>query len=165
MTGRHIGAVARQLDVPVETIRYYERCGLLDKPDRTGSNYRLYGDEQIERLGFILNCRNLGMTHEEIRRLLSVRQRQPKDCTEVNAVIDEHIAHIDERITELRTLSKQLRDLRTRCNEVQSVDDCKIISALRGAPGKKAVRDTKSHVSAHGESRDPRRQSGRRSPS
>ena len=151
MTGRQIGDVATLLGVPVETIRYYERCELLDKPARTGSNYRLYSDEQVERLGFILNCRNLDMTHEEIRRLLQLRRRPPKDCTEVNALIDEHIAHIDERISELRRLSKQLHELRTSCNEVRSVDDCEILSTLRRPPSGKTTRASTSHVGTHAE--------------
>jgi Cd(II)/Pb(II)-responsive transcriptional regulator len=161
MAGRQIGDVAGLLGVPVETIRYYERCGLLDKPTRTGSNYRVYSDEQVERLGFILNCRNLDMTHEEIRRLLKLRHRPPKDCTEVNALIDEHIAHIDERISELRRLSKQLHALRTSCNEIRSVDACEILSTLRRPPSVKATKASPSHVGTHVEpkigKRGPRR--------
>lgn len=149
--GRQIGDVAELFDVSVETIRYYERCGLLDKPTRTDSNYRLYSDEQIERLGFILNCRNLDMTHEEIHRLLKLRHRPPKDCTEVNALIDEHIEHIDERISELRKLSKQLHDLRTSCNEVRSVDDCEILSTLRRPSSVKTRKVSTSHVGTHAE--------------
>ena len=160
MTGRQIGDVAESFGVPVETIRYYERCGLLEKPTRTGSNYRLYNEEQIERLGFILNCRNLDMTHEEIRRLLKLRHRPPKDCTEVNALLDEHIAHIDERISELRTLSKQLHELRTSCNDVRSVADCRIISTLRRPPSK-ATKESSSHVRAHGESQLGKRRAPR----
>lgn len=149
MTGRQIGDVAEVFGVTVETIRYYERCGLLDKPSRTGSNYRLYSDEQVERLGFVLNCRNLDMTHEEIRRLLKLRHRPPKDCTEVNALIDEHIAHIDERISELRSLSKQLHELRTSCNEVRSVDDCEILSTLRRPPSTAGTKASTSHLGTH----------------
>lgn len=162
MTGRQIGDVAGALGMPVETIRYYERCGLLDKPTRTGSNYRLYSDEQIERLGFILNCRNLDMTHEEIRRLLKLRHRPPKDCTEVNALIDEHIAHIDERISELRSLSKQLHRLRTSCNEIRSVDDCEILSTLRRPPSMRGTRTSTSHLATHPEPELAKRRSRQR---
>lgn len=161
MTGRQIGDVAESLGVPVETIRYYERCGLLDKPTRTGSNYRLFSDEQVERLGFILNCRNLDMTHEEIRRLLKLRHRPPKDCTEVNGLIDEHIAHIDERISELRSLSKQLHELRTSCNEVRSVDACEILSTLRRPPSTAGTKASKSHLGSHPEPRAVKRRSWR----
>ena len=161
MTGRQIGDVAGILGVPVETIRYYERCGLLDKPPRTGSNYRLYNDGQVERLGFILNCRNLDMTHEEIRRLLSLRQRPPKDCTEVNALLDEHIAHIDERISELRSLSKQLHELRTSCNAVRSIDDCEILSTLRRPPSATATKPSTSHVGTHADRKMGKRRSAR----
>ena len=148
MAEQQIGRIASLLGVSVETVRYYERCGLLDKPTRTSGNYRVYSEQQVERLKFILNCRNLDMTHDEIRRLLRLRQRPPKDCTEVNAIIDEHIAHIDERIAELRQLSKHLHQLRISCNQVRSVEDCKIMSALgAAATSKKNTRI--SHVRAH----------------
>ena len=154
MADQQIGDVARRFGIPVETIRYYERSGLLNKPIRTGSNYRLYCEDQIEQLGFILNCRNLDMTHEEIRRLLELRSRPPRDCTEVNVIIDEHVAHIDQRITELRALSEQLHELRASCNEIRRLQDCKIITTLRRRPASKQV--GKSHIDAHAR-RKPRR--------
>lgn len=147
MAGQQIGDVARRLGVPVETIRYYERCGLLEKPARTGGNYRLYSDVQVEQLGFILNCRNLDMTHNEIRRLLKLRQRPPRDCTEVNTLIDEHIGHIEERMAQLRQLSRNLRQLRTSCNEVRSLENCTIIDTLRRPAS--IAGDARPQVEAH----------------
>lgn len=134
MKGLQIGTLARELGVPIETIRYYERCGLMDKPERTEGNYRVYADAQIERLRFIVNCRHLDMEHHEIRRLLKLRARPPQDCTEVNAIVDEHIAHIDQRIGELRKLSRQLHALRESCNSVSSLADCQILGTLRTKP-------------------------------
>ena len=140
MKGRQIGTLARELDVPIENIRYYERCGLMDKPARTEGNYRVYTDAQVDQLRFIINCRHLDMDQSEIRRLLDLRARPPQDCAAVNAVIDEHIAHIDQRVAELRKLSKQLHKLRESCNEVSILENCKIIGALRtrSAGGKEA---------------------------
>lgn len=158
MAGRRIGEVSRLLGVPVETIRYYELCGLLDKPTRTAANYRVYSDEQMERLKFILNCRNLDMTHEEIHRLLTLRSRPPKDCTEVNVVLDEHITHIDERIAELRSLSRQLHALRESCNEARPLENCTIIGTLRnGSATKQQPKKSNSHVGAHAHSHSIKR--------
>lgn len=154
MAGQQIGYVARQLGVPVETIRYYERSGLVDQPVRTAGNYRLYGDAQIEQLTFILNCRSLDMTHEEIRRLLHLRKKPPNDCTEVNALIDEHIDHIETRIAELQSLSKKLRGLRKSCNEVRSLEDCTILGSLRRTPTSKS--QAKAKVDAHQATHSPR---------
>ena len=131
MKGKQIGALARELNVPIETIRYYERCGLMDKPERTEGNYRVYAGAQIEQLRFIINCRHLDMEHEEIRGLLKLPAQPPPDCGEVNAIIDGHIAHIDERIAQLRKLSKQLHKLCESCNAVSSLDSCRIMDALK----------------------------------
>lgn len=140
MKGRQIGVLARDLGVPIETIRYYERCGLLDKPSRSEGNYRLYEDAEVDQLRFIINCRHLDMEHTEIRRLLELRAHPPKDCAEVNAIIDEHISHIDERVTELRKLSKELHKLRECCNHVRALEHCRIIDTLRTASAAKRKR-------------------------
>ena len=140
MKGRQIGKLAQEFGVPVETIRYYERCGLLDEPARSEGNYRIYGESQVEQLRFIVNCRCLDMDQDEIRRLLKLRARPPKDCTQVNAIIDQHIAHIEVRLADLHELSRQLRELRQSCNQPRDLDNCRIIDALRTArTGKRAA--------------------------
>jgi Cd(II)/Pb(II)-responsive transcriptional regulator len=156
MTGLQIGGVARQLGVSVDTIRYYERAGLLASPQRTGGNYRLYGAEQVEQLAFILNCRSLDMTHDEIRRLIALRHKPPKDCTAVNVLIDEHIAHIEERILELRRLSQRLHELRMSCNGVSTLDHCSIIGSLSRGSGS-PLREPSTHLATHRPSAGKRR--------
>ena len=93
-----IGELAGLTRTQVETIRYYEREGLLPTPDRTGGNYRIYGESHVERLAFIRNCRNLDMTLDEIRVLLRFRELPDENCGEVNALLDEHIGHVAERV-------------------------------------------------------------------
>lgn len=110
-----IGDLASLLDVPVETIRYYERETLLPKPARSDGNYRLYTSVERERLEFILNCRALDMTLLEIRNLLRLRDSPELGCGGVNDVLDEHIEHVAERIKVLRGLQSQLKALRLRC--------------------------------------------------
>ena len=110
-----IGELARATSTRTETIRFYEREGLLPNNSRTLSNYRIYNDKHIERLQFIRRCRKLDMTLNEIRALLRLNDAEKEACSEVNALLDEHIGHVVERITELKELEKQLKQLRQYC--------------------------------------------------
>ncbi len=110
-----IGELAKLTGCPVETIRYYEREGLLPAPARSEGNYRQYTPAHVERLSFIRHCRSLDMTQEEIRTLLALRDRPEADCGTANRLIDEHLHHVEVRIAELQSLRQQLRDLGARC--------------------------------------------------
>ena len=125
-----IGELARLAQCTVETVRYYEKAGLLPSPARSGSNYRHYGDAHVARLRFIRNCRALDMTHDEVRALLRVVDQPENDCDGVNKVLDEHIAHVDVRINELNQLKQQLVALRQSCNGTQSIVACSIVRGL-----------------------------------
>lgn len=125
-----IGELAAATHCPVETIRYYEKEGLLPQPGRTAANYRSYDESHVTRLRFIRNCRSLDMTHEEIRALLAFMDKHADDCSGVNQLLDDHIAHVDVRIAELTDLKKELQSIRAQCQEDQSVDDCGIIQGL-----------------------------------
>lgn len=125
-----IGELARSAQCTVETVRYYEKAGLLAEPARTEGNFRVYGAEHLERLRLIRNCRTLDMSHEEIHTLLKLAQQAGDDCTAVNAVFDQHIAHVDERIRELAHLRQQLSALRQRCSSDNAVDACGILQGL-----------------------------------
>lgn len=125
-----IGELAQVGQCSVETIRYYEKEGLLAAPERTASNYRQYGARHVERLRFIRNCRALDMTHGEIRSLLKFSDEPSRDCGAVNALVDEHIVHVEERIRELLQLKQQLSDLRQRCLTAQGIGSCGILHGL-----------------------------------
>lgn len=125
-----IGELAQKTGMPVETIRYYEKAGLLPKIGRTGSNYRVYTEVHVERLLFIRHCRSLDMTLDEIRVLLHFKDRPEESCDRVNALLDEHIGHVAERIRDLKKLEKQLRTLRGSCREASDVASCGILNAL-----------------------------------
>lgn len=133
-----IGDLSRQFDVPVETIRYYEREKLLAAADRTAGNYRVYGPAHADRLRFILNCRALDMTLDEIRALLSYHDNPTAQCGEVSDLLDEHIDHVATRITELQRLDRQLRQLRQACRRGHTTGSCGILRELKG--GKAAPR-------------------------
>lgn len=125
-----IGELAQVAQCTVETIRYYEKEGLLPVPARTAGNFRVYGPEHAERLRFIRNCRALDMSHREIHALLRLADQTAEDCGAVNAVFDQHIAHVDERIRELTQLKQQLATLRQRCQSEQTVQSCGILQGL-----------------------------------
>jgi Cd(II)/Pb(II)-responsive transcriptional regulator len=125
-----IGALAEATGTPVETIRFYEREGLLPPPARAENNYRLYLPAHVERLAFIRQCRNLDMTLDEIRALIQFREAPAQDCGEINTLLDEHIGHVVQRIRELRALEKDLKALRARCTSPNAVADCGILDGL-----------------------------------
>ena len=146
-----IGDLATRLSVAIETIRYYEREGLLPKPARSGGNYRLYRDDERERLEFILHCRALDMTHGEIRELLRLRDAPEQGCAEVNAVLDAHLDHVAERLRVLRRLQTQLKVLRARCEIPSTSRECGILHGLaRPRRGRTAVVRAGVHGSTRG---------------
>ena len=128
-----IGELASATETPIETIRFYEREGLLPPPARSAGNFRLYEALHLERLQFIRFCRSLDMSLDEVRVLLRFKDRPADDCGDVNALLDEHIGHVARRIKELRLLERQLKELRQRCGVAQSADQCGILSGLSQA--------------------------------
>lgn len=128
-----IGELAAASDTAVETVRYYERQGLLPEPARTASNYRTYGSEHLARLQFIRYCRGLDMSLNEVRVLLRFKDSPRENCGDVNAVLDAHIGHVSRRIKELRALEKELKELRGRCSEAREAQECGILDGLARA--------------------------------
>ena len=125
-----IGELAGRTECPVETIRYYERIGLLAPPRRAANNYRSYGERHAERLQFIRHCRALDMGLDEIRTLLGARDQPDSDCTDVNALLDRHIERVAGKIEELVALKRQLKQLRGCCVSTQASHACGILHAL-----------------------------------
>lgn len=128
--GIKIGELAKKTGCLVETVRYYEREGLLPEPIRSDSNYRLYGNTHVARLRFIRQCRSLGMTLDQTRRLLNLRDAPEESCREVDSLIDEHIGHVINRIADLKALQRQLKVLRNHCQRTEAVKDCQILQSL-----------------------------------
>ena len=146
-----IGAMARDTECPPETIRYYERAGLLPPPARTAGNYRLYGRAHLERLVFIRNCRTLDMTLDEIKQLLRFRDEPQSECGAAHPLIDEHIAHIGERIAELEQLQRQLQALRRQCQPIGEAKKCGILDRLEQKSASSSGKKIKAHIrGAHG---------------
>lgn len=124
-----IGELARITQTQVETIRFYEREGLLEEPPRSEGNFRLYKPGHLERLAFIRHCRSLDMTLDEIRALLRFQDAPRDNCHAVNNVLDEHIEHVARRIRELKHLQQELKALRNQCDGVAA--ECAILDGLK----------------------------------
>ncbi len=125
-----ISELARATATSADTIRYYEREGLLPAAARNDNNWRSYGSAHVKRLAFIRQGRGLGMSLEEIRTLLRFLDAPCDDCGEVNRMVDEHIRHTARRISELRQLERQLRALRARCPTAQEAARCGILRGM-----------------------------------
>ena len=125
-----IGELAAATSTPAETIRYYEREGLLAAPARSEGNYRVYGATHVERLTFVRHCRSLDMALDEIRSLLRFRDAPEENCVGVNDLLDQHISHVVTRIVELHALEKQLKKLRARCRKAEAAANCGILEEL-----------------------------------
>lgn len=125
-----IGALARKTGFTQETIRYYEKIGLIPQAARNDANYRDYGAAFVDRLRFIANCRSLDMTLEEVRHLLELRDNPEARCGEANALVSEHLDHVRHRIDELNQLARQLEVIQGQCDEDQAARDCGILNEL-----------------------------------
>ena len=146
-----IGELSTATGTPVETVRFYERVGLLPAPKRTSGNFRIYDETHAERLAFVRHCRSLDMTLDEVRVLLQFRDAPERGCGEVNEMVDAHIAHVATRIQELRALEKQLKELRRTCGDARAGGECGILSGLSSAAATPS-KPSKSHVRGmHGE--------------
>jgi len=126
-----IGEIAARAQTPVDTVRYYERIGLLPAPARTAANYRRYDTAHIARLDFIRRCRALDMSLQEIRTLLGFCDDPQRDCSDVNELLDQHIGHVQSRLAELQALHTELRQLRRVCRSPGQAGACRILQALR----------------------------------
>ena len=124
-----IGELARTTSTKVETIRFYEKIGLLPEPGRTSANYRDYGAAHLARLSFIRRARDLGFTLDQVRELLTLSDDRNRSCAAVDTVARAHLAHIDQKIADLRALRRELDELIGQCRQ-GAISECRIIEAL-----------------------------------
>lgn len=125
-----IGRVAQQAGVGVETVRFYERQGLLDEPPRRQSGYREYGDEAVAQLRFIKRAKLLGFTLKEIKELLSLRRHPATPAAEVKRRAQAKIADIEMKIKSLQKMKKALVKLTTACSEHGTSSQCPLLESL-----------------------------------
>jgi MerR family mercuric resistance operon transcriptional regulator len=127
--GFPIGTLARQSGVNIETIRYYEKIGVMPKPGRSAGGYRLYTAEHLKRLTFIRRGRELGFGLGELRDLLRLVDGHAHTCAEVRALMLEHVADIRRKIADLRRLARVMTEVSSRCTG-DLVPECPIVDAL-----------------------------------
>ncbi|OAO04844.1 MerR family transcriptional regulator [Sphingomonadales bacterium EhC05] len=128
-----IGALAKATGTKVETVRYYEKIGLLPLAARTTANYRDYGSEHLARLSFIRRARDLGFTLKALSELLTLSDDREQSCEAVDDIASRHLAKIDQKIDDLTTLRSELDRVISACQHGK-VGDCKIIETLAPRP-------------------------------
>lgn len=135
MTVTHlsIGALARLTKTKVETIRFYEKSGLLPEPARTEGNYRAYEREHLNRLSFIRRSRELGFSLDQIRTLLDLSDDRSRSCGAVDLIAREHLIEVDAKIEALQALRQELNRMLDHSGS-GTVADCRIIESLSPPP-------------------------------
>ncbi len=129
-----IGELADRSGVGVETVRFYEREGLLQVPPRTGGGYRIYDVHAVRRVRFILRAKDLGFTLAETKELLDLRVTDPKACGDVEATARAKIADVEARIQELERIRTVLGDLVRACAASERTGECPILDSLADEP-------------------------------
>jgi Cu(I)-responsive transcriptional regulator len=125
----NIGELARAADTKAETIRYYERIGLLAAPPRTVGNYRDYSAAHVTRLTFTRRARDLGFSIEQIRALLDMADQQEQSCEAVDIIAREHLADVKRKLAALSALRRELESMIGQCRP-GTVAECRILEAL-----------------------------------
>ena len=128
-----IGELGRATGVDVETIRYYEKIGLLPSPARSDNGYRAYGAAHVERLAFIRHARALDIPLADIQRLLDFVAHPERDCDDIDRLIDAQLDRVRARLHSMQALERQLEALRARCAEHHPAAQCGILHELVAA--------------------------------
>jgi Cu(I)-responsive transcriptional regulator len=124
-----IGHLARETGTKVETVRFYEKSGLLPAPSRTEGNYRSYDEAHLKRLSFIRRARDLGFSLDQIRALLALSDDRDRSCAAVDEIAKEHRAEVERKIADLHSLKRELDRMIDQCG-CGVVADCRIIESL-----------------------------------
>jgi MerR family mercuric resistance operon transcriptional regulator len=128
-----IGKLSQQSGVNIETIRYYEKIGVMPAPGRSTGGFRVYEPDHLKRVSFVRRSRQLGFSLDEIRNLLRLVDGHGHTCAEVHALMLSHLAEIRRKIRDLRRLQRAMAEMAARCSG-DSVPECPIVDALFDAP-------------------------------
>ena len=124
-----IGELAKATGTKAETIRYYEREGILPAADRTDSNYRDYSEDHLATLTFVRRARGLGFSMAQVRQLAALSDHEDKPCEDVDQLVRRQLGEVDQKIADLASLRKELREMVRSC-EGERIGDCRIIESL-----------------------------------
>ena len=125
-----IGQIARRAGIGIETIRFYERKGLIEEPPRKESGYRQYNEDAVTRLAFIQQAKTLGFSLNEIHELLSLRKSPGVTSREIKQLAEAKLADIENKIRMLRRMQRTLKKLVEKCPGHGPTSDCPILDAL-----------------------------------
>lgn len=128
-TGLLIGEVARRSGVQIETIRYYERAGVLPKPGRSGGGHRLYTADQLNRLTFVRRSREMGFSLDQVRAMLGLVDNQNMTCAQIHTMTIDHLTSVRKKLTDLRRLERTLKEMANECSRGE-IPNCAIIDSL-----------------------------------
>lgn len=136
-----IGELSTAAGVDVETIRYYEKVGLMPAPERGANGYRAYSSRHLAQLTFIRHCRALDIGLADIRRLLAFSSHPDDSCGDINQLIDEQLERVRTRLESLNALERQLQELRSCCTGTRPIQGCGILNELTSVRPEQARRD------------------------
>ena len=126
-----IGKVAKLAEVSIDTVRYYEREGLLSPAQKNGAGYRLYNDEAVRRLHFIKHAQHCGLALSEIRQLLELKRQDDSCCEDVRSLVIQKKLQLEHKIKSLKAMSRALSELIETCtDDGKPLDACPILAAL-----------------------------------
>ena len=128
-----IGELSRLTEVNIETIRYYEKIGIMPNPPRNNSGYRIYSSSHLGRLTFVRRSRELGFSQPEVRKLLTLVDEHKYTCAEVQEMTARHLLTVRNKIKDLRKLEKALANMVSECDG-GDIPDCPIVDILSAWP-------------------------------
>lgn len=125
-----IGQLAKFSGCSIQTIRYYEKEGLLKSPNRSEGNFRLYDEDALKELEFVKHCRSLDISLSDIKTLLDLKNRPQESCSSINNLIANQLNLVNQRIKELRALKSELQIMKKACSSDNTVESCGIMKTL-----------------------------------
>lgn len=125
-----IGKLSKVSGCSIQTIRYYEKEKLISNPNRSEGNFRLYDNNSLKELEFVKHCRSLDIPLSDIKRLIELKQSPEESCSSVNALIDDQLKLVNQRMIELKSLKKELQIMASSCSSNNNIDQCGIIKSL-----------------------------------
>ncbi|QDT84721.1 heavy metal-responsive transcriptional regulator [Gimesia chilikensis] len=125
-----ISQLAKAADIPTTTIRYYERIGLIQPEDRSAGNYRLYGDESLQKLKFIKSAQSIGFTLEDVKALLSDESGETPTCGSVQELIEDRLEDVEKRLKDLQHVRRVLKSALEKCFTQKKTDCCHVVERL-----------------------------------
>lgn len=126
-----VGQLAKACEVRVDTVRYYERIGMIGEADRTDAGYRKFNEEAAERIHFIKSAQGMGFTLDEIKELLNLAEDDGANCSDICKFAREKIGDLEKQIRQMRAFKRELEDLVTACSgDGRPIKSCKILARM-----------------------------------